>query len=281
MYNQNGTFYNEEHSISFGEIIYTYENGSSYQQFYPIANTWEDWHLIPSSRPAVANPTIVTKYVEIPGSDGMLDLTNYLAGRPIYGQRQGSFSFRVDNDHEHWENLRKKIANAIHGRDVCMILEDDPTYFYKGRITVGNWESGGDCSSISLAYQLEPFKYKINMEGSVPVIWDTFNFETDYDYYTSIGDSITVDLHTNPVKTIPIYISDYTVTPIVSLISTGDVEIDFNGETWNITREAGTKVQTVEFSPAIHSFSLTENNYKTMTISGSGTVQIKWRGGSL
>ena len=97
MYRANGTYYTEEHSVSFGDLVTRTSGGYTYTEFSKVANTWTDWYLIPSSRLSVAHPTIVTKFIEVPGSDGMLDLTTYLTGRPVYGQRQGSFSFNVDN----------------------------------------------------------------------------------------------------------------------------------------------------------------------------------------
>ena len=36
-------------------------------------NTWDDWYLIPSSRPVVNPPKPKTKYIDIPGADGHLD----------------------------------------------------------------------------------------------------------------------------------------------------------------------------------------------------------------
>ena len=33
-------------------------------------NTWDDWHLIPSSRPLVAPPSIKSNYVDVAGVDG-------------------------------------------------------------------------------------------------------------------------------------------------------------------------------------------------------------------
>ena len=111
MYQSNGTYYTEEHSISFGNVKAVTEGGKTYDTFEVIANTWTDWHLIPSSRPSVVPPTIVTKYVEIPGADGVLDLSNFLTGRPTYGQRQGSFSFVVDNHIKSADDVLNELKN--------------------------------------------------------------------------------------------------------------------------------------------------------------------------
>lgn len=50
-------------------------------------NTWDDWHLIPATRPLFNPPTVKENMVNIPGGDGVLDLTASLAGRPTYNNQ--------------------------------------------------------------------------------------------------------------------------------------------------------------------------------------------------
>lgn len=154
MYSGNGVVYNEEHSISFGDV--------SNQTFSASYNTWTDWHLIPSSRPSVAHPNPALKIIEVPGSDEPIDLTTFLTGNVNYGQRQGSWSFHVVNGFENWEAIRVKIVTAIHGKRFKVRLMDDPDYYYEGRLTVGSWESGAQMSSISINYQFNPYKTNIS-----------------------------------------------------------------------------------------------------------------------
>ena len=167
MYSANETYYTEEHSVSFGDL-YT-PSGQSSMAFNVVANTWEDWHLVPSSRPAIAQPGIITKFVEIPGADGMLDLTTYLTGGITYNQRQGSLNFVVANNIENWETIREKMVRVLHGKRIKMKLEDDPSYYYEGRFTVGNWESGASNSAISISYQLDPHKKRISDGAVIPI----------------------------------------------------------------------------------------------------------------
>ena len=82
MYYADGTYYTEEHSVSFGDLYVP--SGQSYTAFNVVANTWTDWHLIPSSRPAIAHPTVVTKFVENPGSDGLLEDLYMVNVRVLY-----------------------------------------------------------------------------------------------------------------------------------------------------------------------------------------------------
>lgn len=264
MFNKNGTYYTEEHSVSFGELSV---NSSNRTVFNTLANTWTDWHLIPSSRPAISNPSIITKFVEIPGADGALDLTTYLTGRPVYGQRTGSLGFIVDTDDRlSWEMKRTKIANFLHGKKIKMRLEDDPTYYYEGRFTVGNWTSGADNSSISIDYNLDSYKYKIEPEGSDhPTLWDPFNFETDYDYYSVMSPSIVVN---GSLKTFNIYSDNYPFTLFAILVS-GHVYITFGGVTKTLSSSG-----TYEIGKS--SYGLNQ-----VRVNGIGEIKLEWRGGAL
>lgn len=269
MYSANGTYYTEEHSVSFGELVTKTSDGLTYWDFSNYANTWTDWHLIPSTRPSIENPTIITKFVEIPGADGMLDLTDYLTGNPVYGQRQGSLSFIIDNDHEHWETIREKIVAELHGKRVKMRLMDDPEYYYEGRFTVGKVDPGADHSSISISYQLDPYKIKINTEGSTPMLWDPFNFEKDYDYYTAFPGGSNVETQGIPAGTYYIYAGDYAFAPVATWVS-GTVTVKFRGVE-----------ETLSSAGSITLGTTVRNARNTLTITGNGRVNIVWRGGSL
>ena len=144
------------HSITFGDGTL---DGSGR---FIGKNTWTDWHLLPSSRPVVAQASVTTNFVEIPGrKDGPLDQTEFLTGQVSYGQRSGSFEFIVDNDHEYWETIRMKIANYLHGKEMRMCLEDDPDYYYIGVFTLSNFVSEATNSKLTINYVVAPYKYKI------------------------------------------------------------------------------------------------------------------------
>lgn len=127
-------------------------------------NTWEDWHLVPSSRPVIVPPKVQTKYVDIPGADGSLDLTDYLAGRPTFANREGTIDFTVLNNYNIegyeyvWSGLYSDIMDYLHGKRKLMILEDDPVYYYQGRFSVDSWATDQHNSKITIGYNLWPYK---------------------------------------------------------------------------------------------------------------------------
>lgn len=165
-------------------------------------NTWDDWHLIPSSKPAIAYPEVdVTNFVQVPGMSGTIDSTEMITGdkdpysifSPVteavarslgdleindynmgeikyapavqhitFGDRVGDLDFYVTNDVEDWVSIRKKIAAYVNGKRLKMILEDEPGYYYVGRFTFETWKSDSHFSHAIIKYNLEPFRYPIN-----------------------------------------------------------------------------------------------------------------------
>ena len=136
------------HSITFGE-----------------KNTWDDWHLIPKTRPLFNPPAAKTYFLENPSGDGSLDLTTVLTGSVPLKDRTGSFEFIVENGFKEWSVLYSEIMTYLHGKRMRAILEDDPNYYYEGRFAVNEWKSEANWSSIVIDYEVEPYKKSLITEG--------------------------------------------------------------------------------------------------------------------
>ncbi len=146
------------HSITFGE-----------------KNTWTDWHLIPVSRPVFKPPEVKRVELDVPGGDGVIDLTSSLTGYPVYKNRTGTFEFYVMNGYGDWAQRYSEIMNYLHGQRMHAILEDDKNYFYDGRYSVDNWAPEKDRSKITIGYNVNPYKWSV--ESSVGNwLWDPFSF---------------------------------------------------------------------------------------------------------
>lgn len=162
------------HSITFGDIV-SDANGTRISG----KNTWDDWHLIPSSRPSVALPEPNTNAVDIPFRDGALDISEAVTGYMTYKDRTGSWEFYIANDYHYWVSLKQAITNYLHGKKMYVMLEDDPEYYYEGRLKVDDFRSQKVNSTITISYSLKPYKRAIDSTGE-DWMWDPFNFETGY-----------------------------------------------------------------------------------------------------
>ncbi len=124
-------------------------------------NTYTNWYMVPSSRPVIQPPKPKKTMIDIPGSNNRIDLTETLAGDVTYSNRTGSLEFIVLNDKPMtWYEVYNDVMNTLHGRRVQIRLEEEPDWYYEGRVEVNNWASNEDYSRITIDYDLEPFKYQ-------------------------------------------------------------------------------------------------------------------------
>ena len=122
-------------------------------------NTYDDFGLIPTTRPVINPPEPNLSYLEIPGGNGVIDLSETLTGRIGYSNRTGSFEFLVPKNRS-WADLYSELLYYLHGRFMRIVLEDDPIYYYEGRLALDSWKSNKNNSTITISYDLAPFKYE-------------------------------------------------------------------------------------------------------------------------
>lgn len=129
-------------------------------------NTWEDWRLIPSTPPTINPPPVRKNLVELPGGNGSIDLTQFLAGSTHFGVIEGTWEFvisdQISRTREQWV---QEITDYLHGkRFENVMLEDVPGYRYSGRFEVGGAKAGKNFSTITIGYTMDPFKKKVGSE---------------------------------------------------------------------------------------------------------------------
>lgn len=240
-------------------------------------NTWEDWHLIPKERPSIAPPEVKTEYVDIPGANGSLDYTEVLAGEPRYGNRKGSWDFIVENGHQNWYSLYNELLTFLHGRRFNCVLKEEPNYVYSGRFDINQWKSEERYSTITINYNLDPYK---TMSNGVTMdwLWDDLTFDSDvYTIYYgtfSVSDYILRNFY-NPLDhevELSFTISD-TMTVWWDYSNPDTLEDFIHSQTFN----AGTYEHTgIMLAPATSD--LEGNNI--FKFEGTGTVIINYERGA-
>lgn len=240
------------HSITFGD-----------------KNTWDDWHLVPTSRPAMEPPDPRTSYVEVPGASGSIDISEALTGSILFNNRKGSISFYVMNGYGEWYHRYSEIMNYLHGQRMEVFLEDDPTYFYIGRFRLNAWNSEKDRSQITIQYELEPYKVEIQSSKD-DWLWNPFDFEIgiirDYGHLRVDGE-LKLEFYGSRKATIPAFdvLLDDDNEPI-SLKWSGTPD-----KSYALLSGTGLKLPDIKIIDGV----------TTMTFTGKGYVSIDYRGGSL
>ena len=144
-------------------------------------HTLIDWGLYMVKPPEISRPDPVTYEVEIPGADGTLDLTESLTGEVVYRNRPIRFFFMSKIPILNWRALESEIANHLHGKNLDIICDDDPDYYWNGRCYLEEWSFKGRISYITIAATVYPYKWE--------------NDEASYGTTTAVG-SQTLDVTT-------------------------------------------------------------------------------------
>lgn len=208
-------------------------------------HTYNDWDLILKSQ-EIGIPKAKTNYVDIPGGNGTIDLTEALTGEVLYEGRDGSFVFDLLCSPAERAAVIASFGSFIHGRKRTITLPDDPDYYYVGRMEIKEYKTAGMLGEIEIKTFCEPYKYKKDktvVQGPI-----------------GVGGSLALNCANTRKKAIP----EITVSAAVS--------ITFDGSTYAL--EAGTHTIT--------NIILVEGS-NNMSITGTNgtTVKFEYQEGAL
>lgn len=131
------------------------ETGVSFNDIH----SFYDLNLILSSveiSPAIPKTT----YVNVPGRDGALDLTEGL-GEVKFDDRIIKFIFTVHpSDRMTFEERKTAVANAVNGLRCKITLDKDPDYYYEGRCKVDAYAQNKNLKQITISVTVQPYKLK-------------------------------------------------------------------------------------------------------------------------
>ena len=122
-------------------------------------HSFRDLRLILSSK-ELGSPAVKENKIDIPGADSALDLTDFF-GEPKYDDVTHKFEFSTMVPHKDFPLLFSQVKNAIHGKRLKIILDDDPAFFYWGRCKVSVFTSSKNIGNVKVECTCEPYKYKI------------------------------------------------------------------------------------------------------------------------
>lgn len=227
-------------------------------------HSYRDWGLLLKSRPVISPPSPKTVYVDIPGSDGVIDLTESLTGDVKFDNRTIKCEFVVLDARNRWSDIYSEIMDYLHGQRMRVRLDEDPTYYYEGRLQVNEWKSDKVTSIITIEGDVEP--YKMEMFSSIEDWeWDSFNFETGIirDYKEiRVDESLTFMIEGRRKSVVPSF-------TVVSDDGSG-LQVRFNGTTHDLP-DGTSRVLNI----------VIKNGTNTLYFTGNGTVSIDYRGGRL
>ena len=131
-----------------------------------FGNKWAhaDYGLIVAPY-VIPMPEPQTNFVEIPGRDGALDLSEAF-GTVRYADRIIPLTLYARTP---YDALVSAFAADVHGRRMNVILDRDPTYYYDARVTIEDVERHAGYCELSLECRAKPYKLE-HFETTITVL---------------------------------------------------------------------------------------------------------------
>lgn len=203
-------------------------------------HSYDDLKMILNSKEMGA-PAVKSKKLDIEGADSSLDLTDFF-GEPKYEDVTHKFQFSTIVPYSEFMKLYSSIKNAIHGKKMRVILDDDPLFYWMGRCYVSSFTNEKNIGLIDVECDCEPYKYKI-----VKTV-----------VTQAVSGTQVITLTNGRKRAVPM------------ITTTAPMTIEYGGGTW--TNSAGTyTIPELELTHGVN----------TVTVTGTGTITFTWQEGEL
>lgn len=210
---------------------------------FGVVHTSTTLHLIQqNTEVGPAEPK--TSLVEIPGGNGSIDLTEALGAGVAYKDRTIKWTFALYPGAQ-WAEKRSEVSNALNGRRFHITMDDDSDWYYDGRVFVTEHKSDNRLHQITVEATCAPYKRKTAETSVSAEISAEFS-----EISCAIGQM-----------------------PLVPLITVEQETVIQYGD-YSITVQAGTHLLPDLLMSGTQTI-------KVKTTSGTGTITITWREGSL
>ena len=203
-------------------------------------HSYNDLKMILSGKD-IGAPAVKSKKLDIEGADSALDLTDFF-GEPKYEDVTHKFQFSTIVPYSEFMTLYSSIKNAIHGKKMRIILDDDPLFYWMGRCYVSGFTNEKSIGQVEVECDCEPYKYKL----------------TKTIYSQAVNGTDTIVLTNGRKRAVPL------------ITTTGAMTIEFGGGNW--TNSAGT--YTIPEIELVH-------GVNKLQVTGTGTIVFEWQEGEL
>ena len=206
-------------------------------------HSFNDLRLILTSK-EIGSPEIKVRKIEIEGADSAIDYTDFF-GEPKYSDVTHKFNFSTIVHQAEFLSLFSTVKNALHGKKMRIILDDDPLFYYVGRLNVSSFTNEKNIGNISVEADCEPYKYKLAK--------------------TVVSKTV------NGTATVVLVNGRKRAVPEVNITTAGTIRIEFQGvNIWDLGSGSFT----------LPELELVEGD-NTISLTGTGTVVFTWQEGDL
>lgn len=218
-----------------------------------------DYNLVLTNK-EIPLPDIKTNIINIPGTNGSLDLSEVLTGDVSYKNRTLLLKFEYLGTWNTFQSMISKIADDLHGKKIKVIFDIDSNYYYEGRAEIDKLDSSIKNKSLTIKVDAYPFKFE-NKSSIEDWLWDEFSFEDGI-----IREYTNLVVNNKLILNIP----GRKMSAVPTIITSTNMKVTYNNITYSLEKGENiiTELATSE-----------SNNYYTFM--GNGTITIDYRGGRL
>lgn len=210
---------------------------------FGIYHSFDDFSIILITK-TIETPKPKTEYVEIPGADEPLDYTEYF-GDVKYSTRKLTFEFETKLRHLEFYDMFDEIKNALNGQRMKIYLDEDPLFYFDGRLQVNEYKSNEKIGKIVIEAECNPYKME--------------NYET-LSSFTLTGQAQQVDLINLRKRVVPQIIVETSESVSIEF---GNNITELSSGTWTIP-----ELELVE-------------GYNHIILNGTGKISFNYRRGKL
>ena len=203
-------------------------------------HSYDDLRLILTEKEMGAQ-AVKTRKIDIEGADGALDLTDFF-GEPKYEDVTHKFQFASIVPYAEFQTQYSTIKNAIHGKKMRIILDDDPLFYWMGRCHVSGFTNEKSIGQVDVECDCEPYKLKLEKTGVTRAVNGTDN----------------IVLTNGRKRAVP------------TITTTAAMTIGYGSGSWSIGAGSYT-IPELELTHGVN----------TVTVTGTGTITFEWQEGDL
>lgn len=211
-------------------------------------------------RHCVQPPVPKTFYQDIPGADGSMDLSATNAGRIVYDRRTITLNFGCGYPVNDWPAIFSEILRKFHGKVGKLIFDDDPQYYYTGRMVVSDYSRVSTLGTFTVTVEADPYKYELTA-GDEDWLWDPLDLENgvirEYKDLEVDGEY-------------PLIIDGTEKWIIPEIVVSADMAVLFEGKEYPL-KAGNNKVYSI----------VVKEGENVLTFKGHGTATVKYRGAIL
>lgn len=204
-------------------------------------HTGDDLDLVQEKK-EVGKPTPQSFTVQVPGRNGLLNLTKGLTGKVTYYNRPLSFQYFGTGDRERLLYLDAYMSR-FHGETIRIVDDDYPGHYYEGEASVETtFAPSGNYITIKLTMDAQPFRLKLS-----PTV-----------YSRSVSGTAKIRLYNESIPAIP------------EITLSAAMTVEFGSVGYSL--EAGTySIESFELQRGVNDF----------VVSGNGVITFKYQEGAI